>query len=426
MRFVVAQTDPARLRGEGPDPRRTGPLPVGVVRWPRDRVTVVVKATYEYEPEPGLQRLKLAETQEPLTALSERSVADLVAFKPAADVVVIGQAYASGPTTRITARVRVGKMDRVFVVFSEGETDRIALTPEAIRDAAGETTDDPVGPCGPFTDVVGANEGEPVVLPPLEADTGEADTEAEDDELTWDDLDDAGDLYRLGGVSFASEEQRVGGVDRGDVIQLEGLCEGGVPLALELPQHEPIVVVETSEGDFWVDPYCDTVLIDTDRHLVTLVWRGQSPHRGPAESAVQRIVVSLERRDEELRPRGKVYRELQRGFFTKAVEPEDLEQDEEPPTLDPQDPELLLAKYETWDLTPEPTLELERYVAVRTALTGGDDRAEVFERHGLDEDAWLLEDQAWSQRILDAVGNDDALIAQYQALVKAAKSGRDR
>jgi len=416
MRFIVAQTNTRRL-ADAP----CEPLPVGVARWPGSRLTVVVKATYGYDPAMAQQKLRLAPQQDPIAPLCATSVADLVTFKPRTDVVVIGHAYAANAQERIDARLQFDEIDRSFCAVGS-KNDRMALSEASLRGSDGTSRTDPVGPCGPFHDVLGAEDGGPILLHDLDF-PDDKDDEHEDEQFDWDDLTHAGDLYRTGGVSFASVEQRCTENCATGVITLTGLCPGGETRILEMPEHTPIIVVETSEADYWVTAYCDTVTIDTDRCTVTLVWRGQVPYRGQADHVVQRIVVSLERDDEDMRPMGVVYRELQRGIYSRAVEEADFE--EEPPK-DEEDPELLLAKYETWGLAPETTIDLEHYAAVSAALADGGNRGEVLAHHKLDEDGWALEEQAWLSRLSAAVGSDDELVRRYDRLMRTRRESAKR
>ena len=85
-----------------------------------------------------------------------------------------------------------------------------------------------------------------------------------------------------------------------------------------------------------------------------------------------------------------------------------------------------MAKYETWHLTPETSLDLEGYATVSAALAKGRDRSEVLARHELDEDDWVLEEQAWLSRLSEAVGSDDELVRRYNNLVKAKREPAKR
>ena len=101
MRLIVAQTDPTRLVHES-DSLTSAALPVGVVRWPEGRITVVVKVSYRYTSSAAsetTQPLKLAAEHEPI------GEADLVTFKPMTDVLISGHAYAAGPKEQQWHRV---------------------------------------------------------------------------------------------------------------------------------------------------------------------------------------------------------------------------------------------------------------------------------------------------------------------------------
>jgi hypothetical protein len=181
--------------------------------------------------------------------------------------------------------------------------------------------------------------------------------------------------------------------------------------------------VETAGAWYELDMYIDTVAIDTDTSTVTLSWRGQCPHIGPAHIDIGRMVVTLEEDHADDRPLGIVYRELQRGTFAYAVEKGDFDDEADKPLSEEVEAESLLAKYETFELTPNPTMGLEKYTMVSVALAAGQDRKDVLERHDLDEDAWLLEEQAWVQQLTAAIGHNNALIHEHQRLVRAMKQG---
>lgn len=481
-RVIVAQVDAGRRLPPGR--RSLGPLPVGVVRWPGNhRVTVVVKATYEYDFTLDEQTVKLAAVQRPIAGDS-----DFALYKPTVDVLVAGHAYAETARRAIAARVAVAAVDRRFTTVG-GRLERMPLTPEFVRDANGEATE-PVGPCGPFAskppdddddvdryiqeqiarkkaelaarhsdagdgaadgdgfvaDVVvagGAAAGDRLAADDdvvgddmaVDGETGDdvaADDETGDDETTEDDeledvaldedvelewahLDDAGAPDASLGVNFATLSQRSVRIDNDAEILLEGLVPGGEPCRLELGGHVPRISAETFAARFWVDMELDTVLVDTDEERIEVVWRGQVPS---SADSIERLVVSLEPDDDELRPLIDVYRDLQRGHFFFAAEAEPPEPDAAGEIL------LQAARYSTWDLTPNPSVSLEDYIAVAAQLSAQPtSRGEVLQQHGFDEDGWLLEERAWLERVADASSNgDDAFVDKYGYLLQQAIS----
>ena len=225
MRLIVAQTPTQRLADGFSEP-----LPVGVVRWPGQRLTVVVKATYRYQPGTSRQSLVISPQQIPMTSLCAKGVADLVAFKPQTDVVLLGHAYAPSPRERIEARLQFDEIDRSFSVVGS-VNDRLALVDAAVRTINGHDLAPPVGPCGPFYNIVGAEGGGPVVLPNVEAPR----LDDEERDFDWDDLADGGDLYRTGGVSFASAGQRCTQNCATGSLTLRGLCPGGETQIIDMP-----------------------------------------------------------------------------------------------------------------------------------------------------------------------------------------------
>lgn len=131
------------------------PLPIGISRWQSTvlAMTVVVKATFTLERE-GWARL--AETQDPLhldhpNAISDAQelerASDYAPFKPFMDVFVLGHAFSSTPTTRIDARMAIGRWEKRFVALHVDPARRAdmalaitdALRGTRARSASGQT-----------------------------------------------------------------------------------------------------------------------------------------------------------------------------------------------------------------------------------------------------------------------------------------------
>jgi hypothetical protein len=151
-----------------------------------------------------------------------------------------------------------------------------------------------------------------------------------------------------------------------------------------------------------------------------MVWRGQAPvdaaHIGP-----QRIVVSLESSD-GWRSLPRIYRDLPRGRFARAVDEEALVT----PGAAAVDVELELARLCSFSHTPEPSLTLEEYAAIAAELSLADDRKwrrDVLASKRLSEDDWSLEEQGWLLRMADATKQGDMSIGErYGRLLQQARA----
>jgi hypothetical protein len=167
---------------------------------------------------------------------------------------------------------------------------------------------------------------------------------------------------------------------------------------------------------------CDTLHIDTDRETMTLLFRGDTPIEAMDTTMIGRLVVSLEHKD---RPRSvsEIFRELPRGMFFYAAEPDDVAPDA--PPIPETSAELTMARYETWghERAPDPALSLEAYAQVSAELgEKREARAAILERHGLDEDGWTLEERAWAEVLADTgAENDGAFADELGRLLVAAR-----
>ena len=103
------------------------------------RLTVILKGTFVIEPN-GVARL--ADEQHPILTADEEDPAslvrfesDMVPFKPRADVVLVGCAYAphGQPVTELDVRIRLGKLEKKIRVFGDRKwyfPSRFAMVPE--------------------------------------------------------------------------------------------------------------------------------------------------------------------------------------------------------------------------------------------------------------------------------------------------------
>ena len=372
---------PTRDRIIVAQPRRDhAALPTGVLHWfhGMDALTVIVKGTFSYA---DSDTLVLCGEQEPLTidrpselAPAELMMAsDFVPRKSAVDVLLYGHAHAVQATTRIDARIALGEMQRSFCVVSDREQSTIALTDDHLRDRNGEMTP-PVGPAFSIALL------EPVV----------------------DDADSA-DIYMS-----AVPMMRCGSVAAGDVIELMGLSARG-KRRLRLPSMQPVLTAPALAEIVPQLMTCDTVWLDTDNERCVLVWRAAFDTLGGVEQLTLGFV------DGE--------GDLARGHFFYAAQRHDLSSEPKPDT-DEAD-RLRMARYETLaDIDgPQPSITLERYAIITAELAEQrEPREDVLARHGFDEDAWLLEERGWLERMAgDALTGDATVAAQFGDLFVEAQ-----
>ena len=319
------------------------PFRTGSVLWrPRpDRwtLTVVCKATYALEPGESA----LAADQEPVherdvfweddARLSVYQPSDLAPFKPRADVILVGHAYAprSEVVRSLTARLMVGEMEKAVEVFCprvlgrEGELregQRWSKMPLRYEYAAGGlSTWNPVGvgPTAP-ADQYGQRPL-PNLQPPglrltqwgdIFVPTGfgpispswrlrrdklgrraEGWTDAGWTQIALDD-DFDGEFFQA-----APSDQQIDAVRDDERIVLEYLNPDHPSLATKLPGVHPRAFVEipgSAPRDLVMT--ADTLWIDTDRAIVTLTWRGQVAVDGPEQAG--RILVAIEEAGQHL------------------------------------------------------------------------------------------------------------------------------
>lgn len=321
---MVAQTDPSRLASGAAG--SCAPLPVGLWRWPSGtRTTVVVKASYLYEPTLSDDVLELAGRQPALEAR------DFVAAKPACDVIVVGSAHAPHPSDRIACGVRIAGAageshvferhwftsaastsapldDDAIVALTGGAGDPVGWVPTRTAETAAEA---------PRADATELDDEAKALLKQLvwPSFDDEPEAPADDDGLDWGQLEGVGPPMVETGVQQAAEAMTCAWLDPGGRLVLEGLTPRGGARTLALPRHFPVVIYEAATLRYDVPVALDTLLIDTDG-IVTLTWRGQIP-LDALGSVGHRLVVSLEDVD-ALRPLVVIYGELTRGHFYRA------------------------------------------------------------------------------------------------------------
>ncbi|MDI1430148.1 DUF2169 family type VI secretion system accessory protein [Polyangium sorediatum] len=298
--------------------------------------TIVVKATFVLVP--GVSLLAPEEDQEPPNdddahwdddpARSVVAPSDRVPYKPRADVMLVGHAYAPGeqPVRSLVARLLVGELDKSLEVWCDRgfrlqdgqlrEGPRFTKMPlRWERAAGGPDTNNPVGiPFGAAPDRHGLS-----ILPNLQP-MGTFVSERSDTfapvgfgpvGATW-----PGRLMWLGGSTghlsqagweekplpegvncayfqAAPPDQQVPRIRANERIVLEHLHPEHARLVTNLPGLKPRVVAERASGEREeVALVADTLWIDTDRAICVVTWRGSIGLRHKGEAG--RIVVTLE------------------------------------------------------------------------------------------------------------------------------------
>jgi hypothetical protein len=382
------------------------PLRVGSVLWrPRpDRwtVTVVCKATYALEPgESGLapdqEAVRGRDTHwddDPRRSLYAPS--DLAPFKPRADVVLVGNAYAprSELVRSLVARLIVGEMEKAVEIHAprvlgrEGdlrEGQRWNKMPLRYEYAAGGLdTWNPVGiaKAAPL-DTYGqrvlphlqppglrVNQWSDVFVPTgfgpiptswrLRRDKlGRRGEGWSDEGWTQIALDDDfdGEFFQV-----APPDQQIETLHEDERIVLEYLSSDHPSLTTKLVGLRPHAVVElpgSPSRDLVMT--ADTLWIDTDRGLCTLTWRGAVAVDGPDQPG--RVVVGLE--DGAPRPQTLAY-----GRQDPTPFPEPKQDSAEPaPTPRTMDPRRTTLQMAAPDLPPPDTADPEPVEATDTPRT---------------------------------------------------------
>lgn len=294
-------------------------------------LTVVCKATYRLLPVES----PLAQKQEEINAedtywdddeARSLSVAsDLAPFKARADVLLVGHAFApmGQPVRALSVRLCVGEVDKAIEVWcgrgfnQDGrlvEGPRFTKMPLRYeRAAGGPETSNPVGirfdappdmygmtalpnlqPPGRYVGWRG-DTFDPIGFGPIAPMwPGRADNlyryAAGWSHQRWSEQpipDDIDPAY----FNVAPRDQQVPEIRPNERILLEGLHPEHSRLVTSLVEVRPRAVVERrGQGSEDVALRCDTLLIDTDRAICTLVWRGRVALRHPGETG--RVVVT--------------------------------------------------------------------------------------------------------------------------------------
>lgn len=311
---------------------------------------------------------------------------DFVLRKVMAEVLLTGHAHAEAPSRHIEASFAVGPCQRSFSAVSGAPALRLPLCADYLRTPDGAGVVVPVGPLDrvPFLDVLPA------------------------------DLDFA---YH----QSATIEQQLDEIPPGAVIDLVGLSPRAPRVSVRLPDVRVRAVASFIDGeDRAIAMELDTLAIETDREMVTAVWRGAfSVSSSLAIGEIERVDVWLDPADAP-RALTEVRRDLLRGVFAYAAEPNgDGTALAELPDIPAED--LMAARYPLWDQSPEPARSVEAYAQITAELMEErEPRAETLARHGLDETEWGLEERAWLEKMGADVGSG-ALAARVTELLIAAQ-----
>jgi hypothetical protein len=314
----------------------SGPLRATSVVWQpsagRWALTVVCKATYRLEPiESPLAEAQEAPNEEDNfwdddPARSLYAPSDLAPFKARADVLLVGHAFApqGQPVRALVARLCVGEVDKSIEVWcdrafgSDGrplEGPRFkAMSLRYERAAGGPDTSNPIGMrfnappdmygsfAIPNLQPLGTHVGwkgdtfAPIGFGPLAPSwPGRAEklyrSAAGFPHARWFErpLPEGIDLAYF---NAAPADQQVGALRPNERLVLENLHRDHARLVTSLPGVRPRAVAERGGGREEIQLVCDTLWIDSDRAICTLVWRGRIGLRDRREAG--QILVSTE------------------------------------------------------------------------------------------------------------------------------------
>lgn len=289
-------------------------LPIGVLTWraPEPTLTVVVKATFLLGAD-GTSTL--AAEQEPLWldrpviggAFGDLDRAcDFVPAKARVDVLLTGQARAEAAMRVLPAGFAVDKLRRRVYATTEEPALATPLLPEYLRTATGEVTR-----VGARAMWAGTLDGAAIV---------------NDDGVPCAPIPRGFDYAAF---NVAPPEQQLETLSLTAQIVLDGLGPGGRRTA-RLPGIRPRIFVLSGSGFGGARPpdevalRCDTIWIDADRGLCTLVWRGlvATP---PGAREAPALVLALDEGDRQ-RTWAKALDALDDATWTAATRPEEARQ----------------------------------------------------------------------------------------------------
>jgi hypothetical protein len=312
------------------------PLKAATVVWrPAGRspvLTVVCKATYALEQgESPLADVQDDVNERDLHAMNNpslglHSASDLVPFKQAADVTLVGKAYAPpGELSRaLIARIRVGSVDKRVQIHADrllsSRSGRVRdekffskmalgyeLAPggKGTQNPAGRSLRDEPNDKGyvqlpniqhPEDKLSGPDsELRPIGFGPIPSQWPSRRARINGQEGPWLKGDfTAAELpadWDWGFYNVAPRDQQLVEIRPDQAITLEHLHPAEAKLETVLPGLRPVVYVERASGARRLEVKGDTLWIDTNRLVQTVTWRGQIAIESLEESL--RVVVSM-------------------------------------------------------------------------------------------------------------------------------------
>ncbi len=311
------------------------PLHVASLTWmPRDGAhafTVVVKATFELT----AGKATLAEVQDfpnhddnhwdDDARCSVYSPSDLAPFKPRADVLLVGDAYAPGatPARTFVARLMVGNIEKAIEIHGdrffdgndelvEGEpfvrmplryerasggrhtTNPVGIDPEAERDRYGRLAVPNL--VRPGTVIERSGGIDPIGFGPIAAKWSTRRVLLGRHAHDWSDsrwfqqpmpTDIDGAFFQA-----APLDQRLDELRETERITLENLHPDEPRLVCHLPGLRPVAFVDSGSTVRELALRADTLWIDTSRHVFTVTWRGRVDLSRPDEPGC--VFVAME------------------------------------------------------------------------------------------------------------------------------------
>jgi hypothetical protein len=278
------------------------PFPVGLLEWHQNEpvTTVVTKLTLEL----GDMAATLAARQEPLK-LEEAGAqgtlerpCDFVPGKAFVDLLVVGKTYTAQPARALAAGLGVDSFYKRFGTVSSTPATEVALVPQATRlDPWGLQVPHGVGPRSLTHGATGGYVSSRGVLQrPLP------------------------DPFDLRAFNVAPVDQLIETISARSTLVLDGLLPGGHRRVLRLPGLEPRIAMVTRAPGAPARELalrCDTLLIDTERRVATLTYRGKLPREASAAS----LVVTLAHEGTVV-PWDRMAGEIASAAFVHAATPE--------------------------------------------------------------------------------------------------------
>lgn len=408
------------------------PLRVASVIWrPAEglfMLTVICKATFDLRPEES----PLAAEQDDPTSADEywndddnaglRIAADLVPFKRGADVLVIGSAYAPRVLSDWPFHVRLivgDAIDKRIEIHGDrhwNKEDRLIETPcpsrmplRWERAGGGPGTNNPVGVFPPnivepgqprripnfeppHTRLMHPNDViSPIGFGPIAPSWPERNSLIDTREGDWDPSRwFEKPLSPFVDASFfhvAPVDQRLEQLVGNERIQLENLHPDYERFSTRLDPAFPRAIIQKSNKvSIELDLRCDTMVIDTDRAIATLTWRGSIPLAYPEEWAKVEITT---KRKPKLSTNASV------STSTIALGWEDQQNQPLSPIL----PFTMQDLGQRTRFDPA-SITIERYATILAEINEGQiTRFRILEANALSNDDWNNVDAYWKKAI---------------------------